>query len=203
MRRAPLVLPRPRRRRLRPAVPDSACTVRLLQLHRHNGYSAKLNFVGLHNYTGTSPTRRCSSLGFTLVYAVATTLVITVLAIPLAVVLNRSFVGRNLVRSVFFFPAVPSVAILGLVWTFILNPLGLRGAELRAPLPLGIGPVPWLSDNTLARLSVVAVAVWAATGWHAHPLPGLSPVDPRRVLRGRHDRRSRRLRSSATSRCRC
>ncbi|MGH1553726.1 carbohydrate ABC transporter permease [Streptomyces sp. L7] len=30
-----------------------------------------------------------------------------------------------------------------------------------------MGATPWLADNTLAKVSVIVVGVWAATGWHA------------------------------------
>ena len=80
--------------------------------------------------------------------------------------LNQRFFGRNTVRSVVFFPAIPSMAILGLVWTYILSPLesGVLNSALGR---FGIDPLPWLADNTLARISVIMVAVWAGAGWHA------------------------------------
>jgi len=134
----------------------------------YDGYSATAHYVGLRNYaTAFTDSSMFGSLTFTMIYAVSTTLVITVLAIPLAVVLNRRFAGRNFVRSVFFFPAVPSAAILGLVWTFILNPLGSGVVNSVLHAIAGIGPVPWLSDDRLAQMSVIGVAVWAGTGWHA------------------------------------
>jgi raffinose/stachyose/melibiose transport system permease protein len=107
-----------------------------------------------------------SSLYFTVLYAVATTVIVTILAIPLAVALNRRFFGRNFARAVFFFPAIPSVAILGFVWAFILSPLssGALNALLKF---VGAGPVPWLSDFQLAQASVIIVGVWTLTGWHA------------------------------------
>jgi multiple sugar transport system permease protein/raffinose/stachyose/melibiose transport system permease protein len=30
-----------------------------------------------------------------------------------------------------------------------------------------VGPFPWLSSDTLARISVIGVALWSSTGWHA------------------------------------
>jgi raffinose/stachyose/melibiose transport system permease protein len=30
-----------------------------------------------------------------------------------------------------------------------------------------VAPVPWLSNETLAQVSVIIVAVWSQTGWHA------------------------------------
>ncbi|MFI6735841.1 carbohydrate ABC transporter permease [Nonomuraea sp. NPDC050451] len=130
-----------------------------------NGYSTDVNFVGLENYRKIfADPSMLAGLGFTLLYAIGTTVIITVLAIPLAVLLNRRFFGRNVVRAVFFFPAIPSIAILGLVWGFILSPLGSGAIN---SLLGDLGPVPWLSDSTLAQLSVIMVAVWSSTGWHA------------------------------------
>lgn len=133
-----------------------------------NGYSNDFKNVGLRNYglIFTDPTL-ASALGFTIFYAIAVTVLVTVFAIPLALVLNRRFLGRNLVRSVYFFPAIPSVAILGLVWGFILNPLGDGVLNTVIHTLTGLGPVPWLADSTLAQISTVAVAVWTLTGWHA------------------------------------
>lgn len=133
----------------------------------YNGYVSNPSFIGFKNYiTIWNDSSMVSALGFTLFYAVATTVIVTILAIPLALVLNREFVGRGFVRSFFFFPAVPSVAILGLVWTFILSPLG-SGVINSLIGYLGVAPIPWLANETLAQLSVIAVAVWAQTGWHA------------------------------------
>ena len=132
-----------------------------------DGYSKEINFVGLRNYVRAfTDSAMLASLGFTFFYAITTTIVVTVLAIPLAVVLNESFFGRNFVRAVFFFPAIPSVAVLGVVWAFILSPLASGAANSLLSL-VGIDPVPWLADASLARLSTVMVSVWAQTGWHA------------------------------------
>lgn len=132
-----------------------------------NGYVATPKFIGFTNYIRIwADSSMLSALGFTLFYAVATTVLVTALAIPLALILNRRFVGRGFVRSIFFFPAVPSVAILGLVWGFMLNPLG-SGAINSIVGYLGMAPIPWLSDQTLAPISVVLVALWTQTGWHA------------------------------------
>lgn len=133
----------------------------------YNGYVSDPQFIGFKNYIAIwSDSSMVSAFGFTLLYAIATTLLVTALAIPLALVLNRKFFGRSFVRSIFFFPAVPSVAILGLVWGFIFNPLG-SGVINSILGALGVAPVPWLSDEALAQFSVIVVAIWAQTGWHA------------------------------------
>lgn len=133
-----------------------------------NGYTTEMHWIGLANYASAfKDPEMLSALWFTLGYAVVTTVLITCLAIPLAVILNTRFPGRDVVRSVFFFPAVPSIAVLGMVWGFILNPLGSGVLNSVLHAVTGIGPVPWLSDPHLAQISVIVVAVWAQTGWHA------------------------------------
>lgn len=134
----------------------------------YDGYSPEVSFVGFANYGRVlTDATLLASIGFTLGYAVATTLLVTLAAIPLAVVLNRAFVGRGFTRSIFFFPAVPSAAILGLVWGFILNPLGSGALNSLLTGVFKVAPVPWLAENQLAQASVVAVALWSRTGWHA------------------------------------
>jgi multiple sugar transport system permease protein/raffinose/stachyose/melibiose transport system permease protein len=132
-----------------------------------DGYSDSVRFVGLSNYTSVfSDPSMVAGLSFTLVYTIGTTVLVTIIAIPLAVVLNRRFLGRNFVRSAFFFPAIPSIAILGLVWGFILSPLSSGVLNSIIGL-LGGQKVPWLADPQLAQLSVVVVGVWSQAGWHA------------------------------------
>ena len=133
-----------------------------------SGYSNNLKFVGLANYQRiVTDNTMLAGLTFTVLYTVATTLLITALAIPLAVILNRKFFARNFVRSVFFFPAIPSLAILGLVWGYILSPLASGALNSLLQGLFSVGPFPWLSSDALARVSVIGVALWASTGWHA------------------------------------
>lgn len=131
------------------------------------GYSTEVELVGLKNYSIIlHDPSMLAGLTFTLLFTFGTTLLITLIAIPLAVMLNQRFLARGFVRSMVFFPAIPSMAILGLVWTYILSPL--QSGVLNTALGhIGVGPVPWLADNTLARFSVIVVAVWAGAGWHA------------------------------------
>lgn len=131
------------------------------------GYDPEADFVGLANYgTILRDPSMLSGLMFTLLFAVGTTVLITVIAIPLAVQLNKVFFGRGLVRSLWFFPAIPSMAILGLIWRYILSPLE-SGVINSVLAQFGIPAVGWLSVDALAQFSVIVVGVWAAAGWHA------------------------------------
>jgi raffinose/stachyose/melibiose transport system permease protein len=138
-----------------------------LSFTNYNGYSSS-KFVGFANYTALfSQSAVSTGLVFTLMYAAGPTILVTVLAIPLAVLLNKRFAGRNVVRAALFFPAIPSVLILGLVWAYILAPISSGAVNDLIGHLFGVGPVPWLSNDQLARLSVIGVGVWSQVGWHA------------------------------------
>lgn len=133
-----------------------------------NGYSPESEFIGLANYVELFTDQSLlAGLSFTLLFAVGITVGVTVIAIPLAVALNRPFFGRNFARSVFFFPAVPSMLVLGLVWAYILSPLGTGVLNSVLGTVANIGPFPWLADPTLAKISVIVVGIWGLAGWHA------------------------------------
>jgi raffinose/stachyose/melibiose transport system permease protein len=143
------------------------CRDLYLSFTNYNGYSSS-KFVGLANYAALfSQSAVSTGLVFTIMYAAGTTILVTVIAIPLAVVLNKRFPGRNAVRAALFFPAIPSVLILGLVWAYILAPISSGAINSLIGHIFGVGPVPWLSDDLLARLSVIGVGVWSQAGWHA------------------------------------
>ncbi|MCI1978451.1 MAG: sugar ABC transporter permease [Bifidobacteriaceae bacterium] len=132
-----------------------------------NGYSDDFNFIGLENYQKIfSEPQLLQSLGFTLVFAITTTVLITVLALPLAVTLNKVFWGRSLARSLFFFLGVPAQAILGLIWRQLFSPLK-SGIFNRLLSLFSMPPVPWLSNDHWAQFCVIFVAIWMGVGWHA------------------------------------
>lgn len=133
----------------------------------YNGFSDDFSMVGLANYaTIFSEPELLNSLGFTLLFAISTTVLITVFALPLAVTLNKQFFGRSLARSLFFFLGIPAQAILGLIWRQIFSPL--KSGIFNQILDLfTIPPIPWTSDNHWAQFCVIFVAVWMGVGWHA------------------------------------
>ena len=59
----------------------------------------------------------------TIIYAVFNPMLVTVLAVPLAVILNSKMKTKNFQRAAFFFPSVPSALILGYLWSYIMSPL--------------------------------------------------------------------------------
>lgn len=133
----------------------------------YNGYSDDFHFTGLNNFAQIfKDPSLLGSLGFTLLFAFSTTLIVTCLAVPLAVTLDKAMWGRSLARSLFFFLGVPAQAIIGLVWQYIFSPLG-SGVMNKFLALFGHPPIGWLADDNWARFCVIFVAVWMAVGWHA------------------------------------
>ncbi|RBQ19134.1 sugar ABC transporter permease [Spongiactinospora rosea] len=78
----------------------------------------------------------------------------------------RGVRGAKFYRVVYFFPYVLSIAIIGVLWKNIYNPInGLLNGALRA---VGLEEVQpsWLGDERLAFWAVLAVLVWNGIGFY-------------------------------------
>jgi multiple sugar transport system permease protein len=102
------------------------------------------------------------------------TAIFTVFSVPLllivplmvALVMNASFPGRNLVRAIYFAPYVLGVAVIGVLWRFLLDTnSGAVNALLGAVgLP---DDTAWLSSLPAAWVALVGVTVWWTLGFNA------------------------------------
>lgn len=133
-----------------------------------DGYSmSHLSFTGLKNFRLVFADRSMkTALLNTCFYSIVFPLVTTVFAIPLSLVLNSGMKTKNLQRTVFFFPSVPSAIILGYLWAYILSPTG-NGLLNKLLGLFGIHPVMWLAVPKWAMFSVLLVNLWSVVGWHA------------------------------------
>jgi multiple sugar transport system permease protein len=138
-------------------------------------------FVGLANYVSilTGDERFRNALGLTFYFSAFAVCVETVLGVVVAVVFNREFLGKGLVRTLFLFPMVATPVAIALVWTMMYNPsLGVLNYFLRV---LGLPPALWTADPTSVIPSLVLVDAWQWTPFITLiVLSGLSalPVEP-------------------------
>lgn len=121
------------------------------------------HFVGIANYAkllGDPIFAR--SLVNTFIVTLMIVPVLTVLALALALALNRAGKGTALLRGIFFSSAVLSVTIVTLIWRFVLAPdAGLLGELWTA---MGLEPLPFLSDEHLVLPAIAATTVWWSLG---------------------------------------
>ncbi len=119
-------------------------------------------FIGLDNYTQMFQDRQFwNSLGVTVYYVLLNIPAQTVLAILLAVMMDR-VVKSTLLRSVFILPWLLPAVIVGTIWAWILNPaLGPIGSIFRA---LSLTPPPFLGSPDQAMPSIALINIWQYTG---------------------------------------
>lgn len=92
---------------------------------------------------------------------------LVIIPLLVALVLNQSFRGRNFFRAMYFAPYVLGVAVIGVLWQFMLNPgfgvinyyLGLVG--------IGDGTIPWTTALPWAWISLVGMTVWWTLGFNS------------------------------------
>ena len=138
-----------------------------VSLHQWDGLSENMTWVGIRNYLNVFNDQiYWGAIGHTFQYAIGVTILKNVLALGLAVLLNRKLRGRGFFRAATFIPVVMSFVVVGILWSWIFNPtFGLLNGFLHA---VGLDSLirGWLSDPGIALWSVIGVDVWKWTGFH-------------------------------------
>ena len=123
------------------------------------------------------------------------TLIFTVISVPflvvcplgIALLLNSVFPGRTLFRAIYFAPYVLGVAVVGVLFRFLLDPtIGMVNFYLSK---LGIDQaIPWTTQLPWAWISLVAMTVWWTLGFNAIIyLAGLQDIPATLYEAGRMD----------------
>ena len=137
-------------------------------------------FVGLANYARifTMPSF-ANSLQVTAIYVFVRVAVLIVLALFIGTVINQRISFSGFFTGVYFIPYVFPVAVVAVVWKLLYRPFGLIE---QLTLPLGIGPISWLTAGDYALTAITISTVWSAAGYYAIiVLAGLQTI-PRDVL---------------------
>lgn len=128
-------------------------------LDKHSLFPTQ-RFVGLANYAYLwRDPEFWTSLGYGVVYAVATTVLQIVLGVGAALVLHQSFPGRTLARGIVLFPYMIPTVVAVILWKWLLN--DTYGLINWALLAAGVvrDPISWLGADHI-MLSLIVVSVW-------------------------------------------
>ena len=124
-------------------------------------------FAGLANFESALDDARLRVVyRNTLTYVVAWALIDVLLALGLAVAINRPMKAalRYLLRTAYFFPVLTSTASVAIIWTFLYNTdLGIVNYYLSRT---GLPKVPWLTSSAWAIWSIVILQVWKSVGFN-------------------------------------
>jgi raffinose/stachyose/melibiose transport system permease protein len=120
-------------------------------------------WIGLDNYrTFFAEQALVIGLRNTLIYAVLTSGVKVVLGMALALLLTSKIIARGYLRSVIFFPVLVSTIGIALTFTILMNPeRGLINVALGA---VGVDGPGWLTNPSLALISIALVDIWKGVG---------------------------------------
>jgi multiple sugar transport system permease protein len=119
-------------------------------------------FIGFDNYTDLflhDP--RFRVVIFNTLYYVGLGIPLSVgTAFLMAVLLNTRISGRPFFRAIFFFPAIVPVTVIAMIWGYLLNPqFGAINGMLQA---MGMPIIPFLSNPSLAKPSLIMINMWAS-----------------------------------------
>lgn len=117
-------------------------------------------FVGLNNYKKVfGDTEVWQALWNTIKYAIVEVPISLVIALLLAVLLNKKLKGRSFFRTIFFLPMVAAPAAIAMVWKWLYNSsFGLINNIF------GI-KVNWISDPNIAIYSIAVIGIWSVIGY--------------------------------------
>ena len=120
-------------------------------------------WIGLDNYGRMlADPRFWHAVRITVIYTVSTVTLQVGLGLALALAFFRTFRGQALLRVSVLLPMILAPVVVGLGWrTLILTPE--YGIVDYLAMLVGIGSQRWLSDPTLALVSVIAIHTWQWT----------------------------------------
>jgi raffinose/stachyose/melibiose transport system permease protein len=98
----------------------------------------------------------------TFIYGVLTSGAKVVLGLLLAIVLTSRILGRGYLRAVVFFPVLVSTIGVGITFRVLMDPYD--GLINRALAVVGIEGPGWLTNPSLALISVALVDIWKGVG---------------------------------------
>ena len=137
-----------------------------------------MTFVGLKNFVRVLTGREFRGvLAHTFTYLGLYLPLIMAASVGEALILNKSFRGHGLFRTVCYTPVITSWVAAAVVWQWVLSgKYGLLNQMLAA---VGIQGPAWLSSATWAMPGIVLASVWKDTGYYAlMVLAALKSIDP-------------------------
>jgi multiple sugar transport system permease protein len=129
-------------------------------------------FVGLDNYTALLDSDSVSfdpfwnAMQATGIFTLFTVPLLIVVPLAVALVMNQKFRGRDIFRAIYFAPYVLGVAVVGVMWRFLLDRnIGAINSYLGA---IGLpDDIAWLSSVPAAWVALIGVTVWWTLGFNS------------------------------------
>ncbi|WP_082233177.1 carbohydrate ABC transporter permease [Halobacillus massiliensis] len=125
---------------------------------------SSITFIGLENYMDLfSDDTFIKSIYNTLFYVIIGVPLVIVSSLSIALLLNY---GTNKIftvfRAVYYMPSITNIIAVAVIWGYLYNTeYGLFNYLLSL---LTVDNIPWLEEPTIAKLSLILLAVWKGIG---------------------------------------
>ncbi len=119
------------------------------------------NYADLFNPDAVQFQPFWNGMGNTLIFTLASVPFLVVVPLALAMLLHSKFPGRTFFRALYFAPYVLGVAVIGIMWRYLLDGnFGIINAIFRTN-------IQWTTDQPWAWIGLVGVTVWWTMGFNA------------------------------------
>ena len=156
-----------------------------LSLHEWDGFGPK-EWIGLGNYARLFQDNRfLVSIRNNILWLLFSMLA-PLFGLALSLFLNQQVFGIRAIKSLFFFPFVINLVVVGLIFSWFYNPnFGLLGELFKR---VGLEPLPILADERLVTYGIIGAALWPQVAYcMILYLTGLTSMDTTLIEAGRID----------------
>jgi multiple sugar transport system permease protein len=135
-----------------------------VSFYDYNFITRAQTFIGLENYIRAfDDPLFLESMKVTIIIAGAMVPMQVVLALALALFVQRQSIGTFIVRSTIFMPVITAMVIAAVLWTMMYHPTnGLLNSFLTSA---GFSPVPFLTQPAYAIPSLIVFILWKDVGY--------------------------------------
>jgi len=138
-----------------------------LQISFYNwGIFGKVGFVGWENYlTALTDPDFQLAMKNTILYGLVTVPGQMIIAMIVAVLLDRKLKGRVVYRALYFLPVITSWVVVSLVFEYLFNQQGLLNYILKDLFHLIPENISWLTNPSTALGAIMTLGIWKGIGW--------------------------------------
>lgn len=124
------------------------------------------SFVGWQNYIKAliDPDFRLAMRN-TIYYGLITVPGQMIIAMIVAVLLDRKLKGRVIYRALYFLPVITSWVVVSLIFKYLYNKQGLLNYILRDLLHFIPENISWLTNPRTALWAIMILGIWKGIGW--------------------------------------
>lgn len=129
-----------------------------------NSHVQDLSFVGFKNIIEVFTDRTVPvALANTVIFAGVKTIFVTVLGFAFALILNRQLRTRNIIRTVYFIPAIFSALVVGLIFSALFQ---TRNGTINLIIEgIGLDKIQWLGSRWTAVFAIGVAEIWRNLGY--------------------------------------